>query len=131
MNDTQASFGRGALSATFLAGPVAVSIAALAGHVTGQSGWRDIAGFAVILLVSIPFGAILAVLPNAIGAAILSRSGRTYRVARSWAAWGAAGTTMGALIGVACRSGGWFTAWFAANGLVCALICRRGAAWHD
>ncbi len=120
----------GILIATLAAGPIFVlpfiGMGLIRGDTTAPSALAQ--GLAISAF-AIPYGAMLAILPNVLGAAAMVWAGGQLPLARSWIAWASAGLVSGALLGLLIGTGGpLMLGW---TGLWCALICRAMARWTD
>lgn len=124
----------GVTAATLASGPVFV----LAMAVIQAAGWRgqyaDYSGLLMLLLISVPFGAIIGAIPNWIGASLMAASGRENVGLRLPVMWVLAGAGAGAAIGgIAGGSddGSTATAFMALIGAICAGTCRLFTRWDD
>ena len=128
------TWGAGVALATALAGPI------FATPLLIVMSWPDISVQGVIVSVlgmiflTMPIGAILSIIPNTVGAALLGWLGTHHPAARHPLAWLLTGVALGALIGFAAvpdlRHPGAMLV-MAAVGAACALLCRRGTEWID
>ena len=116
--------------ATTAAGPLftlpIVAITAVGG---GTSTGSMIGGSIFVLIVSAPFGAIIALIPNTLGATAMVLAGRRFAVSRHPVVWAIVGALLGASIGLAAGKGGPLACGW--TGAACALICRWRIRWID
>jgi len=126
-------FAGAVIVASLAAGPItwfgAVLISLPSGRGTLSS---EVLAFA---LLTIPYGAIIAFLPNLVGTAIMTALGSWFPLARSPLAWIGAGGLGGALFAIL-NSGptltdGPFVAIMTLTGMACAAICRAFTRWPD
>lgn len=95
--------------------------------------WRIGLAVPIVAMFAAIFGAVIAFLPNLIGAALMTSMGNRYEAARSPVLWMLAGGLAGA---VAMTAGAGSSGVQSVNlialtftGACCALICRRRAEW--
>ena len=102
----------------------------------GQEAFRWAEGQALpfILLLSVRYAFLSAILPVTLGAAAMSVLGAMFRGARSWLAWMLAGTI---LAGIACLLFPDLLAFrllavaLLLTGIVCGIVCRAFARWPE
>lgn len=128
-------FARGVGYASLAAGPVFFASAGLFASVgsstaidVGRSAWVALLIFSPPLIL---IGALLAVLPCLLGAAVLSRIGQSNAGVRLPIAWALVGGLTAGGATVAVEPDGLAVAAFAATGAICALLCRWGVRWSD
>lgn len=130
---TRATVAGGVGLATLLAGPVFVATIFVGGWIDGE---RFSPGFAAALgmaMFAIPFGAILAFLPNLIGARLMATGGCHNVALRLPVMWLLIGGAAGAAIGWSFDPSGTnqTTAAMACVGAMCAGLCRLFTRWDD
>lgn len=109
--------------ATAAAGPLfTLPVVAITAFGRGTSIASIVGGSIFVLIVSVPFGAIIALIPNTLGATALVLAGRRFSVARHPVVWAIAGALLGASIGLVAGKGGPLACGW--TGAACALLCR-------
>jgi len=116
----------------FIAGSlVSAFIASPGGEVFHWVGAQDLP---LILLLSVRYAFLPAVLPVTLGAAAMAVLGAMFRRARSWVAWMLAGAGLAGLICLLFPDLLTFRLLAVAlliTGIVCAIICRAFARWPE
>lgn len=129
------STASGVAVATLLAGPVFMTILALT--IVAKDGVTSdiVSNLLLFLLVSVPFGAIAAILPNVLGSRLLAAAGQANVAFRLPVMWLLAGAAAGAMIGMAFANangaGDGPIALMAAVGAIEASLCRLFTRWDD
>jgi hypothetical protein len=130
------AFQRGAVIASVSAGPIFVLAFALTGLSAGVDAASALgAGLVAIVgvgVIAIPFGFMLSIVPNLIGAWILAMLGQGNDGVRLPVVWIVVGSLAAGLFAWAIRpsfGGAEMVVAFAATGGACALICRRFTRW--
>lgn len=127
--------GRGVLGASVAAGPIFMTASAVVGVLRGANfgviGPDDLPFVFVLLALSVPFGFVLAAIPNLLGAWALSRLGRGNDAVRLPVVWAVIGAlAAGLAIAAADPADAESIAAFSATGAACALLCRWGTRWE-
>ncbi len=125
-------FAGAVVVASLAAGPAFWLIMELGSLFRGKAlAWHSVE-FAIV---TIPYGAIFAFLPNLIGTAIMTALGAWFPMARSFLAWIGAGAVGGLLIAIiffaALIEEGQLISALILNGMACAAICRAFTRWPD
>lgn len=114
----------------FIAGTLAAGIVASRG---GEVfGWTEGQPLPFILLLSVRYVFLAAILPVTLGATMMAVLGAMFRRARSWLAWSAAGAVIAGLI---CLLPDLLSTFrllalaLLATGIACGAICRAFARW--
>jgi hypothetical protein len=97
-------------------------------------GWADAETLPIILLVSIRYAFLPALLPMTLGAAAMAVLGAMFLTARSWLVWLLAGAAMAGLVCLLFPDLLGFRLVVVAlviTGIACAGICRAFARWPD
>ena len=125
----------GALVASLAAGPVFTApifvwLGAAQYGLVGVGG--GLLATAAVSIMSVPFGFLIALLPNLIGSAMLSWAGERRLWVRSWLFYAITGAVIGSLLAVIyvgeINVG---MLHLGLTGTACAALCRRGTRWHD
>jgi len=132
-------FCGGVAMAVFAAGPVFVMtwiIAALIVQTPATAAeWTMIFWLLCMLLVAVPVGAAISLIPNLLGGALMAALGVGYPATRKREIWAIAGTILA--MAFAAPFIGFEPAMlplyllFAFTGAICALIVRYGTRWSD
>ncbi len=116
-----------------VAGPVFVASTGLVfdGSGTPLSRMASSVGLALVSFpLTIPFGAVLALLPVLLGVATLAWLGREHAVARDTRLWAATGAGLGLLIG-ALFDAGMVSVSLVLTAVACATVARRAIDWVE
>lgn len=126
---TRFSSATGTAIATFAAGPIFILPWLVYGAARDGAEFGAPIAALLIGLVSVPVGAVLSILPNVIGTALLAALGARYRPFRHPLFWMLVGAATGATLGlIAGGVGPLAMGW---TGAVCALLCRWRGRWDD
>lgn len=129
-------YGPGATGALFCAGPIFTVIMIFGSailHSTEGGFWLSLAVVIPLILVAIPFGAILGAVPVLLGGYMMGSLGVEQPASRHPLLWALAGAVMA--LPMLILLGGpptWdTTGLFTVTGAICALIVRYGTRWSD
>lgn len=123
--------------AALVAGPTFVLATVLASWIIGGAGTIDVAsaGTALIILpilaIATMFGAILALIPCAVGACAMGWLGRDNIGMRLPAMWGLAGAGLAGFPAFSFGGDGPVSLALAITGAICALACRHRVQWEN
>jgi len=128
----------GIVVAALAAGPAFfIAGTLLSGLVPSRGGevfrWAEAADLPIILLMSVRYAFLSAVLPVTLGAAAMAVLGAMFRRARSWLAWMLAGLVLAALVCLLFPD--FLTVYrllaaaLLVTGVSCGMICRAFARW--
>jgi hypothetical protein len=128
----RARFTAGAIIASMLAGPLFVlPITVLSLVENGTDGGFGLVMLPLAMMVTVPFGFVISLIPNVMGAAVMASIGERNFAARHSIAWAASGLLFGAIIGALCWPGGNGLLVLGSVGLLCALVSRRFVVWDN
>ena len=136
---TRATCAAGVAMAAAAAGPIfvtALGFALLTSTPDPVPVDETAIGMLLLFVAAIPFGAVLACLPLALGSVSLSLIGRFDETARLPVVWALAGAAMAGVPSLVLNEGATpestaFVAAFAWTGAACALIAGAGTRWSD
>lgn len=128
----------GIVVAALAAGPVFCIAGTLLSAVIASPGevfrWAEGQALPFLLLLSIRYVFLSALLPATLGAAAMAVLGAMFRRARSWLAWLLAGAVLAGIICLLLRDLPQFRLLAVAlviTGMVCGLVCRAFARWPE
>lgn len=125
----------GVTAATLASGPIFVFTFITAALIAEPQRVADLWTAPLLATVSIPFGAIIGLVPNWLGASILANGGRGnvgLRLPVMWLLVGAgAGAAIGALVDWNNNNGPSAVTFMAVVGIACAGVCRLFTRWDD